>query len=121
MALLSIAVSAIVVLIHKFMLNEFYTLTTIVVSVAAVMSLIMTTVAVRQDVKEKRNMARNINNAKEMLVLIEPFLHKVVRRHAPGCKDDGMISIGDYCICNTLTENEECLGCTTKRILDEQG
>lgn len=61
---------------------------------------------------------------REFLLRVEPHLHGIVQRHAPGFRDDGLVTRGNYVHDLIQTEPdvrgfwEECLGCTAKAILD---
>lgn len=73
-------------------------------------------------------MARPLNNALEFLAELEGngVLHRMVRRNIPGDPSDGLVSSWAYRVCKEgktflLRDDEECLGCIAKRILDEQG
>jgi hypothetical protein len=60
----------------------------------------------------------------ELLVYLESsgILHRMVRRHAPGYSDDGLVMEFPYRACEgRLDEHEECLGCTARRLIEEEG
>jgi regulator of replication initiation timing len=53
-------------------------------------------------------------------------LHRMIRRHAEGYSDDGLISTFSYGyrVCDPvngihLGDKEECIGCTARRLIDE--
>lgn len=63
--------------------------------------------------------------AREFLERIEPHIHGVIKRHAPGFRDDGIVTrytgsnIHKFIQLKPDSRGfwEECLGCTAKSIL----